>query len=241
MTQPQPGEPEILIVPRSGESMSVASTGYGPGLYWCCHLREGRREVVHWFDSPLGRHYETSESLVTRRVRLLGRDCFEVWIREKAPSDADWRLPDRFEYFSLDHDDTHWIRPGDSDRYDLNDGILPNLDEDDAWELQDENEGVRPHVLSTDAPPPNSRLEVVDLSIAGRTTRCLRETFFEMENAHWYGGDAFRRADGTTVYYRRLLGDWSDELAALEGSPEYDWLGHRLLVWYSCLLVEEEG
>ena len=234
-------EPDVAIRPCPGELMTVRRTGFGPGLYWSCHLRPGRREVVHWFDSPARKLYEISETIVTREVEILGLECFEVWIKERGPDEADWRLPDRFEYFHADGNGTHWVRPRDADRYDLADGIIPDFDDAGAWALQDEAEGVAPHEISSDGPRENNVVEVVDLALGGRTFRCLREIFFEMQRNHAYGGDVFRREDGTTVYYRRLLGEWSEEAMQLAGAPEYDW-GERILrVWYSCVLVEEEG
>ena len=92
-----PVEPVIDIQPIAGAHMSVRSDGYGVGLLWCSHLRVGRREITHWFDSPTRKLREINESVVTQKVVLLGRECFEVQIRECRPIDQEWSAS-RSEY-----------------------------------------------------------------------------------------------------------------------------------------------
>ena len=230
-------EPEIRIAPVPGEKMTVRSTGYGPGLAWTSHLRPGRREVSNWYDSPSRTLRETDEATVTRKVTLLERECFEVRTRTRKASEAGWS-EESVEYFWVAEDGTHWIRPKNSANG------TPDLADDSSWELQDgEDEGVDGFELSTDAPEEGSAVEVVDLGMGERTVRCLRETFYEecAGRKILYGGDAFVRPDGTTVYYRRLVSEDHGEYGGLEGAPEYELGGRRFRVWESALLVKEEG
>jgi hypothetical protein len=224
-------EPEISFASLPSVPMSVRSDGYGVGLLWCSHLRAGRREITHWFDSPARKLKEINESIVTRRVELLGRPCFEVQIREQAPGRLSWSGP-KSEYFWVGPDGTHWVRPKKGNAA---------LDDSEAWELQDSDEGVEPFEVSTESPAHDSAVEAVDLTVGDRRLRCLRETFFEyLDGAFRYGGDAFRRQDGTTIYYRRLLAETSDKYPTLEGADEYEWKGVRFRVWESVLLAEED-
>ena len=229
-------EPAITITPIPGEKMTVHSTGYGPGLAWTSHLRVGRREVSDWYSSPSRSLRESDEATVTRRVTLLGRECFEVRVKERKAGQTDWS-EQSFEYFWIDDDGTHWIRPKGGV------GGTPDLADDSAWELQDEDEGVEESEVSTECPEEGSVVEVVDLRIGERTFRCLRDTFFDeyCDERILYGGDAFMRRDGTTVYYRRLISEDHSEYPGLEGAPEYELGGKRFRVWESVVLVEEEG
>ncbi len=108
--KPEKQEPEIRIKPVPDVSMTVRSTGYGVGLLWCSHLRVGRRQVTYWYDSPSRSLREISQSTVTRKVQLLGRECFEVGIKERQPGEQEWAEPHN-EYFWVADDGTHWIWP----------------------------------------------------------------------------------------------------------------------------------
>ncbi|MHC4202304.1 MAG: RNA polymerase sigma factor, partial [Planctomycetota bacterium] len=226
-------EPDIKITPVPGESMTVRATGYGPGLAGTSHLRVGRGEVTNWYDSPSGELRETGEAVVTRTVRLLGRDCFEVRARSRKAGETEWSDPE-FEYFFVDGAGTHWVKPKE--------GRAADLADDGAWETWDhlEGEGVSPVEVSTERPEVNATVKVVDLAIGGETVRCLRETFFEVEGGRVrYGGDVFRREDGTSILYYRLLAEGMKEYDALEGAREYELGDATLRVWETVLLVEE--
>jgi RNA polymerase sigma factor (sigma-70 family) len=222
-------EPEIAFVPVPGASMGIHKTGFGTGILWCSHLRVGRSHLTRWYDSPQRSLESIARSTVTRTVRLLGRECFEVLIVEQKRAGE---TKTSHEYFWVAEDGTHWIRPRAEGEADLAD--------DAAWELQDEEEGVEPHEISTQAPPEDSTVEVVNLSVGGTTTRCLRETFVEQDPGYdGAGGDAFYRADGTCIYYRRLLVEGAKEYDSLAGAPEYILKGKTYRVWYSVVLVAE--
>lgn len=223
--------PKTAVESIPGASMTVRATGYGPGLAWTSHLRVGRREVTNWYDSPGGKLRETDESVVTRKVRLLGRDCFEVRARSRKAGETGPH-EETAEYFFVDDAGTHWIRPKGEGR--------PDLADAGAWEMQDEEEGVSPVEISTERPEADSTLEVVDLTLDGETVRCLRETFYEVEQGKVrYGGDVFRRDDGTSILYHRLLAEGMRGYDALAGAPEYELGGTTLRVWETVWLVEE--
>jgi hypothetical protein len=225
--------PEINITPVEHAEMTITVDGYGPGLLWTSHLRVGRCEVTHWYEPRKGGLKEINESTVTRTVAILGKECFEVRIRGKEPNDVEWTSED-FEYFYVDDDGTHWIR--------LKDDHPADFAKDDSWEIQDDDEGVSPRVLTTERPEASSKLEVVNLTMGGDTQRCLRQMFYEKEPG-WEatGGDLYRREDGTPILYYRLLGESARGFDLLPGMPEYSMDGTRFRVWETVLLVKETG
>lgn len=215
--------PAIHVEELTRVSMRVPVRGYGS--YFGSVLEVGDVELSKFFDYPGGVLTLTVRSEVMRKVKLLGRDCFEVLITH---CDCEPPEPNVLDYFEVKDDGTRWILRIVADEFYPK--PQPKVTEQMAPAYYDTNEDQSNYIARA------VRLRVGDKERG----QCLAV----LEG--WQGGtpwERFHTADGRQVLHRRYAGPDAPHsphysYANLPAEPNVVIGGKEYRLWYDTLLME---
>lgn len=214
--------PKINIEELSNQEMEVKSKG--PGLFFGTRLDVGHTEECKFFDYPHGILTLTVRTFVVRKVRIVGRNCYEVLIEH---SDCEPPESNVLDYFEDTGQGYRWLMEV------MADGLYPKTrflnDDEELFQLcyarGEHNEYI------------------------GRTVNLtVGEKFWGKCLAVWWGwndgtpAESFYTADGRQVLHRRFVGP----NAPASRNYDYDKLGNEnktlfrgkeYKLWYDSILV----
>lgn len=233
-------EPEVTVRDLPGEEMTVE----------CCDARsffvlleEGEKCNFAFYDYPDRRLTGVSKMRVEGRILINGRECFEVadysWEPGKSEEDI---LPCHW-YLAIDDEHLYWVRFVWREK-----GKVGKSEEIEATPIPIrlfvglKTEGHEVYICGDERRGEGivHRSEVTGVSevtIAGRTYRCLREvwTEFNSDGTPLKLAELFISEQGRTVFFRRYNGRGYHNYEQLKGNPELEYGGEVYRLWYDCI------
>ncbi len=217
--------PAIKVKELSHLKMSVLPQG--PGLYFGTVLKEGLKEVCHFFDYPGGILTQTVFTQVVKKVEISGRECFEVLVEH---TDCEPATANVLQYFTVTDRGFEWVMMTNADE------LFPQTR---FFKLGEE---VFPSSYSSGESEEYSA-RVVNLTIGSTNYGQCLAVFW-----NWQTGtpaESFFTKAGRQVLHRRYSSpDVSNAKSSLynnlpeDGGKNFRGIEYRL--WYDTVLIEDK-
>jgi hypothetical protein len=234
-------EPEFEIVPRPDAEMVVLRRDTA-GFFVL--LEDGAWCDWTFYDYPDRRLTGITRTKIECRLKINGRECFEVSDWEMDPKTRKPAALPNHWYYALDEEWLSWVRfvwrkangvgcVEDIDATPTPRRLFVGLKQENGHEIylcgeDRRGEGER-HALEVTG--------VAEVHTAGRAFRCLREVWTscrESDGTPLTLAELFVSEEGRSVFFRRYNGRGYHNYEQLQGHPELEHRSEVYRLWYDC-------
>lgn len=239
MTVFPPFEPEVKVRHLPGKEMSVDCLD-ARSLFVL--LQDGATCEFAFYDYPDKALTGISRMKVEGRIVINGRECYEIADYSRELGEPEEGILPSHWYLSLEGNQLLWVRFVWREK-----GKVGRSEEIDATPLPTRlfvglrTEGHEIYICGDEIRGDfKTRIEVTgvaEVTIDGRTFRCLREvwTSFDKEDVPLKLAELFVSEHGRTVLFRRYNGRGAHNFEQLKGNPELEHNGEIYRLWYDCI------
>ncbi len=232
-------EPKVNVRDLPGEKMSVDCLD-ARSLFVL--LQDGATCDFAFYDYPERTLTGMSRIRVEGRIIINGRECYEIADYNWEPGEPEEGILPCHWYLALEGDQLLWVRFIWREK-----GKVGRSEEIDATPLPTrlfvglKTEGHEVYICGNetrgDFRSCTEVTGVVEVTIAGRTFRCLREVWksFDKDGVPLKLAELFISENGRTVLFRRYNGRGAPNFEQLKGNPELEHNGEVYRLWYDCI------